>query len=272
MTRRVFAQFGIAALTVAMTAGVALADSGSTTTTDPGSSQQQASQCVTSVSANGSVQVQSSTSCDQNTGGTAGAPTDSSGTTTPPPIINDPSAGSGLATTPTFGVTPPSPNTPPTTPPVPSVTPPATPAATQTTPSASSTSAIALASVDRATLAAAGSLNPPILLASSAPAMPQPSAPKAPLGFLNQLHLLMSQIVVPGGLAMPPLVLPGLFDVTLLSVAIILFVIAVALPTNTYTARLRRSGFLGAARSDVGFFTLLFATPREMSFIGINVP
>jgi hypothetical protein len=290
-TKRVFVQFGIAAVAVALTTGVALADGNGATTTPPTASQSASTQCATTTTVSGSVQVQSSTSCDS--GSTAGSGTSGSttGTTTPSglssgvtppgstggtttlPITHDPSSNLSDPTA-APGVTPPPTTTPPTTP---------TNSTTSTTPAAaigsntgsggsgSVTSAATIASVDRAAATAATSLNPPVLLASSGPAMPQPTSPKAPVSLLNQFHLLLSQVVVPGGLALPPLSLP-VAELAGTVLAIIVFLIVAPAPTNTHTARLRRSGFLGAARSDVAAATTFFATPREMSFIGAYAP
>jgi hypothetical protein len=63
----------------------------------------------------------------------------------------------------------------------------------------------------------------------------------------------------------------------LVAVAIILALVSMSylgrsFPNATYTARLRRSGFLGAARSDVSAALLSFATPPEMSSMRAFVP
>jgi hypothetical protein len=126
------------------------------------------------------------------------------------------------------------------------------------------------AALHRAAAIVASAPRPTLIQAAAASDIPQPPAPggsRSPMGLLNQLHLMMA-LTVPAAQTLPGL----LAGTTLASILITLALAACRgtarqLTPNTYTARLRQSGFLGAARSDVAAAHLSFATPLEMGCI-----
>ena len=273
MTRRLLAQFGLAALALAVTGGMALADSGPTNpTTAPGANQQQGGSSSVNLNTTSSVTIQNSQAGSQQVGGSGPTVTPGSGSTPPTANASDPAASvpaSADASTSTHSLaidadgTPPSAGQNPTAgtsaglSAIPDTTKPVNPAAMA-------------AALHRAAAIVAAAPRPTLIQAAAATDIPQPPAPGAPhspVGLLNQLHLMMT-LVVPAAQTLPGL----LAGTTLASILITLGLAARRgagrqFTPNTYTARLRQSGFLGAARSDVAAAHLSFATPLEMGCI-----
>lgn len=281
MLRRLLAQFGLTTLVVALGAGAVFADTAPVATppsNDPG-------QTVVSTDAS-SVVVDTTHTATTTVGASVGG-SDSSGPSSTPPTATPPSSsGSGDSTNPTATTTDPttlstnllSLNT---TTGVMSPGHPGDPAATaSTTPTTSPASRNSLvASLQRAAYLSGITPLEPVLATGLATGLGHPVTPhhsSLPVALLDQLHILLISTLVPAISFIPGLVHGAANSQAGLAVAIILVLSCLALleltgSANTYTARLRRSGFLGAARSDVA--TLLpFATPREMSSIGAGAP
>jgi hypothetical protein len=277
MRQRLAAQFGLGVFALAFIAGAALADSSTT----PGSVNQQNDQTTVTIQGATTASVQTSQAQSQavvgpsspgdgSAGSSGGATSTASDQSQPslllsqssptPPMGSDPSpatdpssalAGSAVATTPT-----------------------ATLAAATVGIASDQLATTVEAAITRITQDNAGvtvsAVTPPAR-PSAAPAPGLPTAPLSPAGFLDELHTLLSSTIIPatlglGGLAIP--LVPAL--AVLVTLALLIALPVLALPLNTYTARLRQSGFLGAARSDVGAASFLFATPLEMGCIGAS--
>jgi len=280
MLRRLLAQLGLTTLVMALGAGAVFADTAPAATppaSDPGQTVVSADTSSITIDTSHT----STTSVGTSGGGSIGG--DNSGSGTPPaatpPSSNSPtdnlkpdnssnakaSNSSTNASTTSSG---------------PTVTPGQT-GGSQTPPiattAASSNSLVA--SLQR--VAYISGLTPiaPIMatpVASSGGNHAPPSSPPAPVGFLYQLHVLLISTLVPAVRFVPDVVKAAAASQAGLAAAIVLVLSCLALleltvPANSYAARLRRSGFLGAARSDVAPL-LLFATPREMSSIGAGAP
>jgi len=137
-----------------------------------------------------------------------------------------------------------------------------------------------IASLNRAESFSGFTANPPsppaVVGADNHPTPPAP--PPSPVGLLNQLNILLISTVVPATHAAYAVTQAAASShAGLIATAIILALAATAylgrsFPNASYTARLRQSGFLGGARSDVSGLQLLFATPREMSSMRAFVP
>jgi hypothetical protein len=295
MTRRLFIQFGVAALSVAVTTGLASADSQTAvpapttpTTVQPAPTNLTANLPTSPVSAttnpaagqpdqvggNGSVPGIGSATLGGGSGGNGVTLIQSpDGTTTGPASSDSPAS----ATTPTSSSSNQSPAALTTTPP-----PTNPPGGTETGSSSGggpgrqsvNPPANIVWLVQQASVAVAAHPNPPQLLVGTTPTAPPPAnsdIPHTAAGFLASFPLLMGQVVIPAARQLP---LASL----LVSLAGILVLAATAAATRlanpvlvnaNYTARLRRSGFLGAARSDVGAAHLLFATPPKMSSMSV---
>ncbi|HUC20102.1 MAG TPA: hypothetical protein VMR98_01245 [Candidatus Polarisedimenticolaceae bacterium] len=113
------------------------------------------------------------------------------------------------------------------------------------------------------------------LQAPAVPVTPPPTAPSAPQNpgdFLVKLSALLTSSIVPELQGMSGYAdgLPSALAALNLQLAFtaLLAIGFSLLLLDFYTARLRRSGFLGAARSDVGAAILTFVTPPKMGFIG----
>lgn len=278
VVRRLLAQFGIATLAVAMTTGLALADSQGAAPNAPTNNSDHSA----TVSAPGNVTV--STTDSNNQSGTTAGPSDNSGTpggtvaSTPNPpavtglanelapadsAVQASTTGNQLLGGPAGSSAPP-----PTT--LPQITPPSD--GTAGGPAGQASPAVIQAAVHQAAIDMAAAQVHPVLLAATAPAMPQSNTPHSPLGFMHQLPFLMSQVVVPAAAhAFSALTIPAAAVAAALVFLIAAFSSLTTGSPSSYTARLRRSGFLGAARSDVGDAAPSFATPREMSFISTYV-
>ncbi len=115
----------------------------------------------------------------------------------------------------------------------------------------------------------------PVMLPVAAPvaAHTSPAAPPAPKpdGLFVQFSALMAQTVVPLGHSMPPLALSLALAaaVTLCDYFLIQGQVRLRLTASLYIMRLRRCGFLGAARSYIEAIGTLFATPLKVSSIGV---
>ena len=310
MIRRLLAQFGFAALALALAgSGAALADSATSPTTSPGDTAQQADQSVVNVqTADGStVQVQTSQTAQQAVGAASsdGDHSGHSGSGSGGSANLGSGGGSGSGNQASGGATNDS---------NPGTYSSSDSTANALTPAAGSGSSAGPSSGSGSSLAAAGSTSagggsggsatpspssgppqalveswhqvvarmaaqphPPVLQATAAPNEPQspsvPGTPHSPTGFfLSQLPLLLQQVVVPvarGGAPAAAIAqgLPALPLALILLSLIALGAVRRQPPVNSYTAGLRRSGFLGAARSDIGGITSFFATPREMGCI-----
>ncbi|HUC86848.1 MAG TPA: hypothetical protein VMR75_00780 [Candidatus Saccharimonadales bacterium] len=286
MTRRLLVQFGVAALGLVLTTGMALADSTDNGSVAPSTPTGQSGQTGSQVAGNTTSQIINITSNNQTTGtgagsNSGGASSGGTGTNlTGGPTLNTPIApGAGLSSG--SGVTQVQPPAGTAQNPSASDNGTALPAASGSTTSPTSSQSVATFSSQPAAIAravqravavasAASPTNQPELIATTAPSMPQqssPGLPHAPVGFLVQLPLLMTQVLVPLLHSFPLTDFPTGLAVSLVIGLFLLAKLLSQLPVNTHTARLRRSGFLGAARSDVSVANLLFATPREMSFI-----
>jgi hypothetical protein len=282
MTRRLLVQFGVAALGLVLTTGMAFADS-TDNAANPSTPPVQPGQ-TSSLNTNNVTNVNDSTSNNQNLGGGIDINNNDSNSSgdsganlanTPPATQpTNPEADTSSVTNPATEPVPPAGND--QNPPTGGTTSPTPPPSINTdgTPTASigTDQPVSIATAVRRAAAAVAS-NPtdqPELIATTAPSLPQqstPGLPHAPVGFLAQLPLLMTQVVVPIIHDLPLAAFPVALTASLVA-ALFLFTQPVSrFATSTYTARLRRSGFLGAARSDVGAAILSFATPREMSFI-----
>lgn len=101
------------------------------------------------------------------------------------------------------------------------------------------------------------------------PTAPQ-NTPPAPLGLLDSLQLTLNSVLVPLPVLMAQATVPvSLATLAILALGLIMSASYRIVPVSSYTAQLRRAGYLGAPRSDVGgspFF--YFATPLKMSLIG----
>lgn len=272
MSRRLLAQLGLAAVALAATGGIALADSSPTSaTTAPGANQQQGSGSNVSLNTTGSVTIQSSQTSSQQTGGGSPTLTNDSGSTPPTAGSPDPSASVSNpadATPSNHSLSIGSDGTPPASNQTPTTNQSTSSTATLTSGDTPSPSAMALA-LHRAAAVVAAAPYPTVVQARAASDIPQPPAPAphSPVGFLGQLNLMMA-LVVPVAQTLPGL----LAGTTLASILITLALAALRgagrqVTSNSYTARLRQSGFLGAARSDVAAAHLSFATPLEMGCI-----
>lgn len=280
MLRRLLAQLGLTTLLMALGAGAVLADASPAATppaTDPG--QTVVSTDTTSVTVD--TTHTSTTSIGTSVGGSGGSDTTSGNppATTPPsapnpgdslksdtgssPKASNPSTnssstgGTNSTVTPSQTGGPSSPSMP--------------------TTAASNNSLVA--SLQRVAFISGLTPVAPIVAATvpnAGDSHAPPPPPSAPVGLLYQLHVLLISTLVPAVRFVPDIVKAAATSQAGLSVAVVLVLSCVALleltvPANSYPARLRRSGFLGAARSDVAPL-LLFATPREMSSIGAGAP
>ena len=283
MRRRLLAQFGLSALIMALGTGAAFADTAPAITPTPTDPGQTVVANTTSVSVD--TTHSSTTSVGTSVGGSS-----STGTDGTPPSVTPPPTGtgtdSGSSTEPpstdgTSGPTTPSTNLPTSTT-TPTVT--AGPSTSgTTTPVGPATNLVAhnsfVASFER--VAYVSGLTPvePILATSIATGLGhpgRPAAPPSPMELLYQLHVLLISTLVPAIRFIPAAIQGAASSQAGLAMALVIVLSCLAsrglvTSTSSYTARLRRSGFLGGARSDVASL-LLFATPREMSSIGAGAP
>ncbi len=99
-----------------------------------------------------------------------------------------------------------------------------------------------------------------------------PSIPTTASDFLGKLRNLLtsSTLPTPETATGPPISLPNLSITPSAGLALMVALVLLTslLLLDFYTARLRRSGYSVAARSDVGAAILTFATPPKMGFIG----
>jgi len=275
MLRRLLAQLGLTTLLMALGAGAVLADAAPATTppsTDPG-------QTVISTDTT-SVTVNTSHTSTTSVGTSVGGSTDGDNSNGNPPATTPPagnSSGNGLNSD--SGSTTKASN-PSTNSPIGSTNSTVTPSqaggsSSTSMPTTAASNNSLVASLQRVAFISGLTPIAPITAApipnadgNHAP----PSPPPAPVGLLYQLHVLLISTLVPAVRFVPDIVKAAATSQAGLSTAIVLVLSCLALleltvPANSYPARLRRSGFLGAARSDVAPL-LLFATPREMSSIG----
>ncbi len=116
----------------------------------------------------------------------------------------------------------------------------------------------------------------PMGLAVATAASPDmPNGPQDPAALLSNLRVLLTSSLIPA----PQLLadVAAIFTTSLavaqiqLVILVILLVAASLLLLNFYLARLRRSGYTDAARSDAGAAILFFVTPPKMSCTSVLV-
>jgi hypothetical protein len=289
MMRRLLAQLGLTALLVALGAGAVFADSPSAPTTpasDPGQTVVSTDTSSVVVDTNHSTTTTIGPSGDSNSSdptatppsGNAPSGPGSSSLTPPSSGSGNGSAGPGSSTTNNLGTGTGDDATVSPTHPATTTTQPSTPASTLVATAASHNGFVA--GIERA--AFISGLNPvePVLATTIVAGLTHhvpPAPPASPVGLLFQLHILLISTLVPATRFVYTVAAGAANSHAGLAVAFILVLASLlslmrAIPANSYTARLRRSGFLGAARSDVSAALLTFATPREMSSIGAVAP
>lgn len=258
--KRLLAQFGFAALAMVLSTGAALAD-----TTVPGNTAH--TKDVTSVATQSSDPV-NLTNTQAPTQAVDSAAASDSVTPTQPSTASDKAAAAPIYhQSSTILGTPSS-----------SIEHQAAPTPVNTAPAASPSAPTPPPAITHATtlrdiiLAGNPELSPGTqnIPATTRPTVPTPS--QSSTGLLDELQTLLTSALIP--LISVIHAVPVVANVAVPVEAIILISLALSgslafIPVNSYTARLRRAGFLGAARSDVGGASLLFATPLEMGCIPV---
>ena len=251
MAKRFFAQLGAAALGLVLTTGVALADSQSSSTVVQSSDESVVN--VTQSNTSTTSEEQSTQSSESSSSSTPSEPASSQPSSqdtqsnnlqhqevTPPPIPAEPA----------MQLQPP--------PALKSVHPPEI------------ASPLSIHQNDLNELV--GNLEPvhnAELIPAQTPGTPVPDSPHhpgSPMGMLDTFAALLDSTVVPGTFLEPAYIMLLSVMFTLMAM-LAMQASALVFPVNSYTALLRRSGFIGAARSDVTVANQ-FATPLEMGFIG----
>lgn len=102
-----------------------------------------------------------------------------------------------------------------------------------------------------------------------------PNTPPTPTGLLGDLRSLFTTSLIPGLKSLSGQLAVFASSTTILSLQLALIVLLVLVASllliSFYLARLRRSGYTDAARSDAGAAAFYFATPPQMGFMSVPI-